>query len=316
MHEVDKRGRPVTSSHQQDQLKRFYRMRSPEPSTSEQGFVDYARGGGELYSSGSEEEDDTESDVDEDELELGQAKRKMPHQLLDDMSDSDEDEDEDGDEQEGVEDDSDGSHLDIDLSETEELPGEDEDDDVADDGPTIDPTLRIAAVNLDWDNLRASDLFTVFNSFLQAGSKVGTSAQGAIGRLVDVKIYPSEFGKARMEKEDEAGPGGGAFLSRDKGKGKAKPARSGLVRAKDIEEEEESSENDLEEDTDGDESYGEDESGEDEDETGDDNADGAGLEIVSDVSSERGEDEIDMDQLRQYQLERLRFVNNFAWEAS
>lgn len=307
----------MTASHHQDQLKRFYRVRSPEPSTSEQGFVDYARGEGDLYSSGSEEDDEEEpeSDVEEEELALGaQTKRKLPHQLLDEDESDESDEDEDESE--------DDSHLDIDLSETEDVPGfaEDEEDQEEDDGPTSDPTTRVAAVNLDWDNLRAADLFAVFNSFLKAGSTPGSSAQGALGRLLDVKIYPSQFGKSRMEKEDQAGPGGGIFLS--KGKAKSTSHREGLVRAEDLEAVEGNTEDDSGDDDEVDEQDGELEdidsddleddnrSTEHEDEDGGDDSEegpaGEDLEIISDVSSERGEEEIDMDQLRQYQLERLR----------
>lgn len=61
--------------------------------------------------------------------------------------------------------------------------------------PLGDVTNRIAVVNLDWDNIRAEDLMAVFSSFLPAG-----------GRVLNVAVYPSEFGKERMEKEDIEGP--------------------------------------------------------------------------------------------------------------
>src|SRR5271154_3441559 len=57
--------------------------------------------------------------------------------------------------------------------------------------PMGDVTSRIAVVNLDWDNIRATDLMAVFSSFLPA-----------TGRLLKVAIYPSEFGKERMEREE------------------------------------------------------------------------------------------------------------------
>ncbi|KAG4305503.1 hypothetical protein PORY_001059 [Pneumocystis oryctolagi] len=56
-------------------------------------------------------------------------------------------------------------------------------------------TYRLAAVNLDWDHIRSVDLFAVLNSFVPRK-----------GRILSVRIYPSDFGKKRMEKEDAEGP--------------------------------------------------------------------------------------------------------------
>lgn len=61
--------------------------------------------------------------------------------------------------------------------------------------PTGEVTSRIAIVNLDWDNIRAADLMAVFNSFLPSS-----------GSLLNVAIYPSEFGKERLERENMEGP--------------------------------------------------------------------------------------------------------------
>ncbi|KAF7591106.1 pre-rRNA-processing protein esf1 [Aspergillus hancockii] len=61
--------------------------------------------------------------------------------------------------------------------------------------PTGEVTERIAVVNLDWDNIRAEDLMAVFSSFVPAG-----------GRVRKVTVYPSEFGKERMEREETEGP--------------------------------------------------------------------------------------------------------------
>ena len=66
-----------------------------------------------------------------------------------------------------------------------------EDDDV----PTGEVTSRIAVVNLDWDNIRATDLMMVFSSFVPQTE-----------RILKVSIYPSEFGKERMEREEMEGP--------------------------------------------------------------------------------------------------------------
>lgn len=54
---------------------------------------------------------------------------------------------------------------------------------------------RFAVVNLDWDNIRSTDLMVVFSSFVRPG-----------GKIHKVSIYPSEFGKERMEREELEGP--------------------------------------------------------------------------------------------------------------
>jgi hypothetical protein len=63
-------------------------------------------------------------------------------------------------------------------------------------------TDRLAVVNLDWDNIRAEDLMAVFSSFLPTG-----------GRVRKVSVYPSEFGKERMEQEEVEGPPREIFAS-------------------------------------------------------------------------------------------------------
>ena len=68
--------------------------------------------------------------------------------------------------------------------------------------PMGDIASRVAVVNLDWDNIRAADLMAVFSSFLPSG-----------GRLLKVSIYPSQFGKERMEQEEMEGPPKEIFTS-------------------------------------------------------------------------------------------------------
>lgn len=55
---------------------------------------------------------------------------------------------------------------------------------------------RIAIVNLDWDHVSSTDLFALFTSF------IGESP----GRVTKVAVYPSEFGKERMQREEVEGP--------------------------------------------------------------------------------------------------------------
>jgi len=61
--------------------------------------------------------------------------------------------------------------------------------------PEGEETKRLAIVNMDWDNIKATDLFKVVESFTPKG-----------GSIVSVRIYPSEFGKERMAKEAVEGP--------------------------------------------------------------------------------------------------------------
>lgn len=61
--------------------------------------------------------------------------------------------------------------------------------------PMGEVTNRVAVVNLDWDNIRAVDLFSVFSSFVSGG-----------GRIEKLSVYKSEFGKERMEREEMEGP--------------------------------------------------------------------------------------------------------------
>lgn len=61
--------------------------------------------------------------------------------------------------------------------------------------PLGEVTKRIAAVNLDWDNFRPADIMAVCSSFCPPG-----------GKILRVAIYPSEFGKERLEREEVEGP--------------------------------------------------------------------------------------------------------------
>lgn len=76
--------------------------------------------------------------------------------------------------------------------------------DAANSIPTGDVTKRLAAVNLDWDNVGATDLMKAFSSFAPSG-----------GKVLRVTIYPSEFGRERMERENVEGPPSDIFKSRD-----------------------------------------------------------------------------------------------------
>ncbi|XP_074566016.1 pre-rRNA-processing protein esf1 [Curcuma longa] len=64
------------------------------------------------------------------------------------------------------------------------------------DTPIIDnETNRLAVVNMDWDHIKAIDLYVVMSSCLPKG-----------GQVLSVSIYPSEFGLKCMEIEAVSGP--------------------------------------------------------------------------------------------------------------
>jgi NUC153 domain len=108
-------------------------------------------------------------------------------------------------------------------SSSEESSSEDEDEDesldeaglaghLEGDVPMGEASSRLAVVNLDWDNIRSEDLMAVFSSFLPAGD-----------RLLKVAIYPSEFGKERIEREEMEGPPEGIFSGRQKDSEESEP---------------------------------------------------------------------------------------------
>ncbi|KAK3687438.1 hypothetical protein B0T22DRAFT_457207 [Podospora appendiculata] len=126
-------------------------------------------------------------------------------------------------------------------------------------------TNRLAIVNIDWDHLKSVDLMALFQSFVPVG-----------GRIEKVSIYPSEFGKERMQREEMEGP-----------------PREVFKKSKDDEFSDES-DPDSEDDED-DESEGSDD-GEDSDE-----------EIKRELLQEGNDADFDSDALRTYQLDRLRY---------
>ncbi|KAI9724067.1 MAG: hypothetical protein M1812_000785 [Candelaria pacifica] len=132
--------------------------------------------------------------------------------------------------------------------------------------PMGEISSRLAVVNLDWDNIRAADLMVVFASFTPSN-----------GRVLKVSVYPSEFGKERMEREETEGPPPEIFAQSKQGHGVA----------------------DLDRQDYGDANSGDgqtDEDGEDEDEN-----------IKKDILAEDKGEEFDSAALRHYQLERLRY---------
>lgn len=55
--------------------------------------------------------------------------------------------------------------------------------------------VQLAAVDLDWEHVRAVDIFAALRSFLPSG-----------GALKSVTVYPSDYGLQRMKEDARAGP--------------------------------------------------------------------------------------------------------------
>uniref|UniRef100_A0A8C7TNY5 ESF1, nucleolar pre-rRNA processing protein, homolog (S. cerevisiae) n=1 Tax=Oncorhynchus mykiss TaxID=8022 RepID=A0A8C7TNY5_ONCMY len=183
---VDKRGRPVNHTSSED-LKRFYNL-----SDSEEEKED-GKDKEKKNKTQANEDDEDEADVESD-MESGS-------------------EDESGSE---LDEDSDGSGPDLARGKgnVETSSDEDDDDDVeailkceeeeiqhdwgelCKDAPRSEEvTQRLAVCNMDWDRMKAKDLLALFNSFKPKG-----------GVVLSVKIYPSEFGKERVQQEQTQGP--------------------------------------------------------------------------------------------------------------
>lgn len=91
----------------------------------------------------------------------------------------------------------------IDMDRVNELLGvqpDDEADAWSDDSsqaPVVESsTRRLALLNYDWSKISAGDLMITFSSFLPED-----------GQLKKVTVYPSDFGKQRMQQEEVEGPG-------------------------------------------------------------------------------------------------------------
>ena len=106
----------------------------------------------------------------------------------------------------------------------------------------MERTARLAVVNLDWDHVRAAHLYKICASLVhptapRVPASVASSSSAALlasggkrrnkrgeeggavpvarGRVLSVKVYPSDFGKARMAREEAEGPPAEIFKTKD-----------------------------------------------------------------------------------------------------
>lgn len=163
---IDKYGRRVNKS-STDDLEKYYELSSDddedlaeEQRKEEQQLVADGGDANELHDSDGEIADSIKSKLQD--LTVDYARGELPL-----LSDSSSDEESSGEEDE--------KELFI-----EHVWGE-----LDNDAPsTEDSTRRLAACNMDWDRIRASDIMVLCSSFLPPG-----------GSILRVSIYPSEFGK-------------------------------------------------------------------------------------------------------------------------
>ncbi|TKA65122.1 hypothetical protein B0A55_10166 [Friedmanniomyces simplex] len=233
---VDRYGRKVDSEQGTKELERLYRLeKDDEPEKVKKVEREV------VGSSDESAESDGDEDKDEDEKLAG--KKDLAREGFSESSS----------EEEGS---SDGEDTEAEAQLAEETAG----DEQAEDIPEGEVSSRLAAVNLDWDNMRATDIMAVAASFVPSG-----------GRIERITIYPSEFGRERLEREELEGPPREIFAS---------SKRQEAQDEDDPEEEEEASDD------------------EDEDE-----------KIKQQLLQGQANDgkEFDTTALRQYQLERLRY---------
>ncbi|CAM0947200.1 unnamed protein product [Alopecurus aequalis] len=144
-----------------------------------------------------------------------------------------------------------------------------------DDTPMIDKeTHRLAVVNMDWDHVKAVDLYMVMTSCVPKG-----------GRVLSVSVYPSEFGLECMNIETTQGP-------------------SALIGA-DVDDGDTDGEEDDNDDDDSDDVDGEEDSEHDSDDNNDEEDDDS-EDLDGEEDSEHDPD-TENNRLRAYELNKLRY---------
>ncbi|ELT94110.1 hypothetical protein CAPTEDRAFT_26295, partial [Capitella teleta] len=196
---VDPRGRPINATSNEN-LRRFYDLSSGEEDSDEED--DDQEEEEEMEGEEGNKDEDEESEEEEfiSKEELRKKKKKKQEMQSSDEEEEEKDEEEENDssvdyargqgniesstEEEFSDEDSGGEELDHRWNEV---------DQTAVIG--VDSTHRLAICNMNWDRMKAVDLFVLLASFVPSG-----------GVLKVVSIYPSEFGRERMAEEEALGP--------------------------------------------------------------------------------------------------------------
>lgn len=143
------------------------------------------------------EEERKEGSVDEDAGE-GRGSGKRRHVKLSEQSSSDSLSGTETESSASEEEASTGTDTDTDTGSDEESEVDEDDGALVQEEnvPKIDrETHRLAVVNMDWNHVKAEDIYVLLSSFLPKG-----------GQIMSVAVYPSDFGLQRMEEEAVHGP--------------------------------------------------------------------------------------------------------------
>ncbi|TDL28603.1 hypothetical protein BD410DRAFT_760012 [Rickenella mellea] len=201
---VDKYGRKTSTNVAKEDLRRFYRLKDDADDEEASRRPDYARGEAVLASSSEEEEEESDEESDHEDVVLGHGASKPIRVHADEELEVNLNEEDDT------------TYADLDMQAAAYSAKLKNGDDDALDIETA-KTARLAVVNLDWDHVRAKHLYKIFTSLVSPGASKVTSSvisHGVTerkshiirGNVLSVRVYPSEFGKERLKKEESEGP--------------------------------------------------------------------------------------------------------------
>lgn len=213
---IDRYGRKLKDKDPAEDLQKYYEYEEEE--NEELSGSGSGSDSGSDSDSESDNESDNESDSEDSGAEAKQVSAKAKKPKKDEFNKDEGDDDVNSAEGQTLDrargeglssssDDDSASGLDSSSgSESEDESEEDSEIELEDSKPAEgDPSDSFAVVNMDWDNLKAVDLMATFMSFVPTG-----------GSIKSVRIFPSEFGKEQMQKEEIEGPPKDLFRKKSK----------------------------------------------------------------------------------------------------